>query len=53
MNLGRLNHIGIATPLPSSFVTPAQAGGHHQSIKFEGQVMDSRLRGNDELEAYR
>jgi hypothetical protein len=53
MKLGRLNHIGNPTPLSSSFVTPAKAGGHRQSMKFEGQVMDSRLRGNDEFGAFR
>ena len=28
MKLGRLNHIGVATP-PLFVVTPAQAGVHH------------------------
>jgi glycyl-tRNA synthetase beta chain len=31
-----------------TLVTPAKAGGHHPQSKFTGQVMDSRLRGNDE-----
>ena len=31
------------------FVTPAKAGVHHRQLKFQRQVMDSRLRGNDEL----
>jgi hypothetical protein len=31
------------------FVTPAKAGVHHRKDKFRGRVMDSRLRGNDEL----
>jgi hypothetical protein len=30
-------------------VTPAKAGVHHQLRKFQLQVMDSRLRGNDEV----
>ncbi len=30
-------------------VTPAQAGGHHWQPETNRQVMDSRLRGNDEL----
>jgi hypothetical protein len=49
MKLGRLNHIGVATPSTPLFVTPAKAGGHHRRMKFAGQVMDSRLRGNDEF----
>jgi hypothetical protein len=36
-------------PLPSHFVTPAQAGVHHRISKFQRRVMDSRLRGNDEV----
>ena len=32
------------------FVTPAKAGVHHRKFKFQQQVMDSRLRGNDETE---
>ena len=31
------------------FVTPAKAGGHHPPMKFSMPVMDSRLRGNDEV----
>ena len=34
--------------LCKNFVTPAQAGVHHRRRKFHRQVMDSRLRGNDE-----
>ena len=49
MKLGRLNHIGVATPSYPLFVTPVQAGGHHRWMKFERQEMDSRLRGNDEF----
>ncbi len=30
-------------------VTPAKAGGHHRLPKFRVRVMDSRLRGNDEV----
>ncbi len=30
-------------------VTPAKAGGHRQKFKFQRQVMDSRLRRNDEV----
>jgi enoyl reductase-like protein len=30
-------------------VTPAKAGGHHRWSNFQRQVMDSRLRGNDEV----
>ena len=26
-----------------------QAGGHHRQHKFQQRVMDSRLRGNDEV----
>jgi hypothetical protein len=48
MKLGRLNHIGVATPFTLSFVTPAQAGVHHRWVKYDRRVMDSRLRGNDE-----
>ncbi len=32
-----------------TFVTPAKAGGHHRHSKFGRWVMDSRLRGNDEV----
>ena len=32
-----------------TFVTPAKAGGHHRLSKFGVRVMDSRLRGNDEV----
>jgi hypothetical protein len=32
-----------------TLVTPAKAGGHHLTGKFKGLVMDSRLRGNDEV----
>jgi hypothetical protein len=32
-----------------TIVTPAKAGGHHLHYKFKRQVMDSRLRGNDEV----
>ena len=35
-------------PFPT-FVTPAKAGSHHLPMKFIAPVMDSRLRGNDEL----
>jgi hypothetical protein len=49
MKLGRLNRLGVATPLLPSFVTPAKAGVHHRRMKFEWRVMDSRLRGNDEF----
>ena len=49
MKLRRLNHIGVATPSTLSFVTPAKAGVHHRRSKFQRQVMDSRLRGNDEV----
>jgi hypothetical protein len=34
-------------PQHPHFVTPAKAGVHHQQDKFQRQVMDSRLRGND------
>jgi hypothetical protein len=34
------------------FVTPAQAGVHHPLLKFRRQVMDSRLRGNDETHGF-
>ncbi len=34
----------------SILVTPAQAGVHHPQPKFAAPVMDSRLRGNDEVE---
>jgi hypothetical protein len=30
-------------------VTPAKAGVHHRRPKFHQQVMDSRLRGNDDI----
>jgi hypothetical protein len=50
MKLGRLNHIGVATPLPHCFVIPAKAGVYHRWMIFERRVMDSRLRGNDESE---
>jgi hypothetical protein len=30
-------------------VTPAKAGVHHRQNKFQRQVMDSRLPGNDEF----
>ncbi len=33
----------------SILVTPAKAGVHHPQSKFTDQVMDSRLRGNDEV----
>jgi hypothetical protein len=33
------------------FVTPAKAGVHHLTSKFKPRVMDSRLRGNDEVVA--
>ena len=38
--------------LNSLFVTPAKAGAHHRRRQFKPTVqeMDSRLRGNDELE---
>jgi hypothetical protein len=49
MNLGRLNHIGVATPVIPYFVTPAQAGVQHRQVKFKRQELDSRLRGNDEV----
>jgi hypothetical protein len=44
----------IATPYASSlalsnFVTPAKAGVHHLPTKFRQLVMDSRLRGNDDI----
>ena len=32
-----------------TLVTPAKAGVHHPQLKFTDQVMDSRLRGNDEV----
>jgi hypothetical protein len=32
-----------------TFVTPAKAGVHHRHTKSQQPVMDSRLRGNDEL----
>jgi hypothetical protein len=38
----------IIQPTNPYFVTPAQAGVHHRRYKFQLQVMDSRLRGNDE-----
>jgi hypothetical protein len=50
LKLGRLNHIGVATLTTQFFVTPAKAGGHHRRIKFERRVMDSRFRGNDEVD---
>jgi hypothetical protein len=31
------------------FVTPAKAGGHHRWSKLKQPVMDSRLRGNDDV----
>ena len=31
-----------------SFVIPAPAGIHLRAVKFNPQLMDSRLRGNDE-----
>jgi hypothetical protein len=31
------------------FVTPAKSGVHHLTDKFKRRVMDSRLRGNDEV----
>jgi hypothetical protein len=49
MNPARLDHINVATLIHSSFVTPAKAGVHHRWMKFERQVMDSRLCGNDEF----
>ncbi len=56
MKLGRLNHIGVATPSSPLFVTPAKAGVHHRQVKFKRQELDCprtsstpRLRGNDEL----
>ncbi len=49
MKLDRLNHIGVATPHTPSFVIPAKAGVHHRRLNINGQVMDSRLRGNDEF----
>ena len=49
MKLGRLNHIGVATLLFPSFVTPAEAGVHPQWMKVKRRAMDSRLRGNDEF----
>ncbi len=41
-----LKSSGDANP---TFVTPAQAGVHHPQSKFTVPVMDSRLRGNDEV----
>jgi hypothetical protein len=35
--------------LSPSFVTPAKAGVHYLRLKFTARVMDSRLRGNDEV----
>jgi hypothetical protein len=32
-----------------TFVTPAKAGVQHRHFNFRQQVMDSRLRGNDEV----
>ena len=32
-----------------TFVTPAKAGVQHLSLKFTMPLMDSRLRGNDEI----
>jgi hypothetical protein len=32
-----------------TLVTPAKAGVHHLTCKFQRRVMDSRLRGNDEV----
>jgi hypothetical protein len=46
MKLGRLNHIGVATP-PPSVVTPAQAGVHHvYPFKLTGEIGTS-LRWRD------
>ncbi len=36
--------------LPAPFVAPAKAGVHHQWLKLGPQVMDSRIRRNDENE---
>ena len=56
MMLARLavNHPNFSNPL---FVIPAKAGIHHRSVRFTlrsfrkppVRVMDSRLRGNDEV----
>ena len=32
-----------------NFVTPAKAGAYHLPLKFVASVIDSRLRGNDEV----
>jgi hypothetical protein len=40
--------MSITTQPPPNFVTLAKAGVHHRLLKFKAQVMDSRLRGNDE-----
>ena len=39
----------ILSHKPTTFVTPAKVGGHHRHSKFRRLVMDSRLRGNDEV----
>jgi hypothetical protein len=36
----------------TNLVTPAQAGVHHLPDNFQVPVMDSRLRGNDEVRGY-
>jgi hypothetical protein len=52
MKLGRLNHIGVATPSPIT-VAPAQAGAHRVSpLKLTGEIGTS-LRWCDGVLVFR
>ncbi len=49
MKIGPLDHIGVAMSISTHFVTPAKAGANHLWLRLHRWVMDSRLRGNNEL----